>query len=54
MADVNELAVVGYWFYGGADAAETAALYCSWGLIEDAPEEALAQSISQWLWDFFP
>ncbi len=34
---INELAVVGYWFYGAADDDERASLYASWGLIEDAP-----------------
>lgn len=28
----------GYWFYGGADAEETAAFYCSWGLLDTAAQ----------------
>jgi len=34
---VNYLPYCGYWFYGGASASETAAFYCSWGLLATVP-----------------
>jgi hypothetical protein len=34
---MNYLPFAGYWFYGGADAGETASFYCSWGLLDSAP-----------------
>lgn len=40
---MNYLPFCGYWFYGGASATETAAFYCSWGLLALAP--TLVQSV---------
>ena len=37
---INELAVVGYWFYGAGDADERASLMASWGLLDDVPAAA--------------
>lgn len=34
---MNYLPFAGYWFYGGANAQETASFYCSWGLLAIAP-----------------
>ena len=39
---INELAFVGYWFYGTADDTERASLFSSYGLIEDAPEPVVS------------
>jgi hypothetical protein len=34
---MNYLPYCGYWFYGGANASETASFFCSWGLLAVAP-----------------
>jgi len=34
---MNYLPFSGYWFFGAADATETASFYCSWGLLGVAP-----------------
>jgi hypothetical protein len=34
---VNYKPVVGWWFYGGGSATETANYFGSWGLLGDAP-----------------
>jgi len=38
---MNYLPYSGSWFYGGGGAAETAAYFCSWGLLGDAPAPPL-------------
>jgi hypothetical protein len=35
---MNYLPVVGWWFYGGTTATETANYFGSWGLMNDLPE----------------
>lgn len=46
---MNYLPVVGWWYYGGASAAETANYSASWGLLGKAPAGTPASAIqSAW------
>ena len=38
---MNYLPFCGYFFYGGADADETASFASSWGLLATAPEQSV-------------
>jgi len=50
---VNELGFAGYWFYGAATDAERAALYSSYGLLDDAPEEEAVEGlVGEWFWEY--
>ena len=39
---MNYLNFCGYWFYGAANATETASFYCSYGLLDSAPTPAVS------------
>ena len=42
---MNYKAFCGYWFYGGATAAQTASFFASWGLIAVATTTDVAKAI---------
>ena len=42
---MNYLPFCGYWFYGAADAEETASYFSSYGLLADAPAPSTGVTI---------
>lgn len=42
---MNYLPFCGYWFYGGQNAGETAAFYCSYGLLATAPAAVVHNTV---------
>lgn len=44
---IIEKAFAGYWFYGASTDSERAALYASYGLLDDAPEQAVQNAIDR-------
>jgi hypothetical protein len=44
---MNETPFAGYWFYGAASASELASFYCSYGLIQTAPQGVVYELVSK-------
>ena len=51
---MNYLPLVGYWFYGGTSASETASYFASSGLLASAPSGATVfTQTTTWFWNRF-